>query len=72
MAEEEETATFACALASVKHLLAIVCWQQTCLNDADIDVEQIVYLHELNILVKRHRNRQIKSLGTVATFVGLA
>ena len=28
VAEEKETATFACAFTSVKHLFTIVCWQQ--------------------------------------------
>jgi hypothetical protein len=54
VAEEKETATLTCAFTSVKYLLAIVCRQQACLNYTDIDVEKIVYLHELNILVQSH------------------
>ena len=51
VAEEKETATLTCAFTSVKYLLTIVCRQQACLNYTNIDVEKIVYLHELNILV---------------------
>jgi hypothetical protein len=71
VAEEKETATLTCAFTSVKYLLAIVCRQQACLNYTDIDVEKIVNLHELNILVQSHRDRQIKFLSTVTTLVGL-
>jgi len=71
VAEEKETATLTCAFTSVKYLLTVVCRQQTCLNYTNIDVEKIVYLHELNILVQSHRDRQIKFFSTVNSFVGI-
>jgi hypothetical protein len=52
--KEEETATLASSLTCVKNLLAIVCWQQTRFNDSNINLEEIVYFHEFDVLVKNY------------------
>ena len=70
--KEKETATLACSFTSVKYLLTIVCWQKAGFNYADVDVEKVVNFHELNVLMKSNRDRQIKFLSKVITLARIA